>query len=124
MTYIVIQYVLVVLLVVGIGYLLYLLKDKGNRVCEDYFGIVYSILNSLGQEEKTPDNVKKILRLISNAVVYVEENYRNEDNSIKEEKALQLAKEELAELNFSRTIHDDSIRYIIRLAAAMLTKKE
>ncbi|MDW8799741.1 hypothetical protein P8V03_01060 [Clostridium sp. A1-XYC3] len=124
MTYIVIQYVFVVLLVVGVGYLLYLLKEKGHKFNEDYFGITHSILNSLGQEERTPDNVKSILRLVSKAVTYVEDNYKNEDNAIKEDKALQLAKEAMTELNFRRVIDDDNIRCIIRIAAALLTKKE
>lgn len=120
MTYIIIQYVSIVLLVVGVGYLLYLLKEKEPKFNEDYFGITYSILSSLGETNQTQENVKKILRVVSKAVVDVEYSYRNEDNKIKEDKALQLAKEALRELNFKRIIDDNSIRHIISLAAALL----
>lgn len=120
MDYIIIQYVSIVLLVVGVGYLLYLLKEKESKFNEDYFGITYSILRSLRDTEITSENVKKILRIISKIVLYIEDNYKNEDNKVKEDKALQFAKEALKELKFRRTIDDDSIRYIIRLSTAFL----
>lgn len=120
MTYIIIQYVSIVLLVVGVGYLLYILKEKEPKFREDYFGITYSILSSLGDIEGTPENVKKVLRIVSKTVLYIEDNYKNQDNKVKEDKALQFAKAELKELNLRRSIDDDSIRYIIRLTAALL----
>lgn len=120
MNYIIIQYVSVTLLVVGVGYLLYLLKEKENKLNEDYFGITYSILSSLGDVEATPENVKRILRIVSEVVFYIEDNYKNENNKVKEDKAFQFAKEALRELKFRRTIDDDSIRYIIRLSAALM----
>lgn len=120
MTYIIIQYVSVVLLVVGVGYLLYLLKEKESKFNEDYFGITCSILRSLGYREGTAENVKKVLRVISKTVLYIEDNYKNDDNKSKEEKAFRFAKEAIKELGFRRTIEDDSIRYIIRLSAALL----
>jgi hypothetical protein len=123
MDYIIIQYVSIVLLVVGLGYLLYLLKEKESKFNEDYFGITYSILKSLRGTEITSENVKMILRIISKTVLYIEDNYKNEDNKVKEDKALQVAREALKELKFRRSIDDDSIRYIIRLSAAFLLPK-
>lgn len=120
MAYIIIQYVSVALLVVSVGYLLYLLKEKEPKFNEDYFGITYSILSSLGDIEGTSENVKKVLRVISKTVLFTEDNYRNEDNKFKEDTALKIAKESLRELKLRRTIDDDSIRYIIRLSAALL----
>ena len=119
MEYIILQYVSIVLLVVGIGYLLYLLKEKENKFNEDYFGITYNILRTLSDKEITYENVKRILRIISKIILYIEENYKNKDNKFKEDRALQLSKEALKELKFKRTIDDDSIRYIIRLSAAL-----
>lgn len=119
MEYIILQYVCIALLVVGLGYLLYLLKEKESKFNEDYFGITYSILRTLTDTEITSENVKKILRIISKIVLYVEDNYKNEDNKVKEDKALQSARDALKELNFKRAIDDDSIRYIIRLSAAV-----
>lgn len=120
MEYIILQYVSIVLLVVGVGYLFYLLKEKECKFNEDYFGITYSILRTLTDTEITSENVKKILRIVSKIVLNVEDNYKDEDNKVKEDKALQLAREALQELKFKRNIDDDSIRYMIRLAAALL----
>ncbi len=121
MSSIILQYILVVLLVVGLGYFMYLLKDKKVKFNEDYFGISYSILNSLGETEGTVENVKKVLRIVSKSVLYVEDNYKSEDNNIKEDKALAFAREALRDLKLSKTIDDDSIRYMIRLSAAFLS---
>jgi len=120
MEYIILQYVSIVLLVVGLGYLLYLLKEKECKFNEDYFGITYSILRTLTDTEITSENVKKILRIVSKIVLNIEDNYKDENNKVKEDKALQLAREALKELKFKRNIDDDSIRYMIRLAAALL----
>lgn len=120
MTKIVIQYVLVVILIAGLSYLVYVVKDKGISVKEDYFGITYMILKSLNDIEATPEKVKKVIRAISEEVQFIELNYKNEDNTLKEEKALILAKEALEALEFGNNIDDESIRYIIRLCAAAL----
>lgn len=120
MAYIIIQYVSIALLVVGVGYLLYLLKEKEPKIKEDYFGITYSLLSSLGETYGTDENVKKILRVISKAVLYIEDSCKTEQNKVKEDKALQLSKETLKELKLIKTIDDDSIRYIIRLSTALM----
>lgn len=120
MTELIIQYVLIVLLVVGLAYFVFLLKDKDIKISEDYFGIAYTILGFLQINEATSENVKKILRLVSEAVNYVEVNYKDEDNFIKEEKALVLAKEALGSLDFKNKIPDENLRQIIRLSAAFL----
>lgn len=117
---IILQYVLIVLLVVGLGYLIYLFKDKGFSIKEDYFGISYSILSMLAVQEETPENIKKILRVVSEVVSYVEANYKNEENTVKEEKALKLARDAVKALNFKSEVSDDSIIYLIRLACAFL----
>ena len=120
MVEIIIQYVLIVLLVVGLGYLVYLLKDKDINIKDDYFGLAYVILGSLVAGESTPENVKKIIRIVSEAVQYVETNYKNGENTFKEEEAIKMAKDAIALLNFQSDIDDESLRYIIRLAAALL----
>ncbi|WP_027625891.1 hypothetical protein [Clostridium lundense] len=120
---IILQYVLIVFLVVGIGYLLYLLKDKGITIKDDYFGITLYILNTLTEQDATPENVKKILRAVSKAVNYVESNYKDEPNNIKEIKALEMAKEMINALNLSSPIPDESIIYLIRISAALLPPK-
>lgn len=120
MLQIILEYVLIVLLVVGLGYLIYLFKDKGVSIKEDYFGIAYSILSTLGAQEETPDNVKKILRAVSDAVSFIEANYKNEDNMTKEEKAVELSRDSINALNFKSEISDESIVYLIRLASAFM----
>ena len=120
MTNIVIQYVFIVVLIAGLSYLVYLIKDKGISVKEDYFGMTYMILKSLNDLGATPEKVKKIIRAISEEVQFIELNYKNEDNTLKEEKALILAKEALEALEFENKIDDEAIRYIIRLCAAAM----
>lgn len=114
----VMQYVLVVLLVIGLSYFVYLIRDKGNNISEDYFGIAYTILGSLQSSEATPKNLKSILRIVSSAVENIEMNYKNEDNDLKEEKALILVRAMLDKMNFKRKIEDDKIRQLIHLCAA------
>lgn len=117
---IIIQYVLIVLLIVGLSYFIYLLKDKGINVKEDYFGITYTILRTLSDIDATPKKIKRLLRAVSDAVNYVEVNCKNEDNDIKEQKALILAREAVEKLEFESRIDDESLIYVIRLCAAMM----
>ncbi|WP_291633800.1 hypothetical protein [Clostridium sp.] len=117
---IIIQYVLIVLLVTGIGYLAYLLKDRDINIKDDYFGLANIILGSLVDSESTPENEKKIIRIISKAVQYVETNYKNSENSFKEKEAIKLTKEDIRLMNFESNIDDESIKYLTRLAAAVL----
>jgi hypothetical protein len=120
MLQIILQYVLIILLVVGLGYLIYLFKDKGVSLKEDYFGIAYSILGMLDAAEETPLNIKRILRTIRDIVSFIEANYKNEDNNVKEKKALELARNAVKALSLKSEISDDSITYLIRLACAFL----
>ena len=115
-----IQYILIALLIIGLTYLAYLLKDKGKAISEDYFGIANTILSMLSIQESTPENVKKILRAVSDSVNYVEANLKNEDNSLKEQRALALAKDAICLLNLNSDISEESIKYIIRLSSAFL----
>lgn len=126
MAEIIIQYTLIVILVLGIGYLAYFLKEKGVIRNDDYFGITYTILGMLTAKDATPGNVKNILRAVSSAVQFVEENLKVEENSDKENKALELAKDSLKLLKLNSEISDDSIRFIIRITCALLpsTHKE
>jgi hypothetical protein len=117
---IVIQYVLILLLVSGLGYLVYLLKDKDINLKEDYFGLAYVILGGLSASESTPENAKRIIRIVSGVVQYIESNYKNSENTYKEEKAINMAKDAIGLLNFQSNIDTESLKYLIRLAAAML----
>ena len=120
MVEIIIQYVLIVLLVTGLGYLVYLLKDKGMNIKDDYFGFAYVILGSLLAIDATPQNAKIIIRIVSTAVRFVETNYKNSENTFKEKEAIRMAKNDIRLLNFQNNIDDESLRYLTRLAAASL----
>ena len=120
MTQLITQYVLIIFLIFGFGYLIYLLKDKDVKGRDDYYGIAYSIFNTLQVKEATTENIKKIIRIIAEAVNYVELNYKDDDNSFKEEKALSLSRNGINALNFSSDIADESIRYIIRLVSVTM----
>ena len=114
------QYVLIVALVIGIGYLIYIIKEKDVNISDDYYGIANTILNGLLSSEATPAIVKNILRVISDAVHYVEDNLNNADNQTKENEALNMVKDALKVLNLKSIIDDDSIRFLIRLACGFL----
>jgi len=114
------QYVLIIFLILGFAYLIYLLNDREIKIRDDYFGITYCILNTLELSEATAEDVKNIIRTISGVVSFIEANYKDEENSLKEEKALSLARSAINALNFTSTIDDESIRFIIRIASACL----
>ncbi|WMJ82175.1 hypothetical protein RBU49_07960 [Clostridium sp. MB40-C1] len=120
MTQIVLQYVLVVLLVIGLAYFVYLIRDKGLNISEDYFGIARTLLDFLGSSDNIAANGKNVLRAISESVNYVEVNYRDEDNRIKEEKAVILAKEAIDALNFENNVPEENLRQLIRLCAVFM----
>ncbi|MGH4050955.1 MAG: hypothetical protein ACREVX_06325 [Clostridium sp.] len=120
MVEIIIQYVLIILLVAGLAYLAYLLKDKDINLKEDYFGLAYIILGSLATNESTPENAKKIIRIVSKAVQFVENNYRNSENTFKEKEAIKIAKGWTTSLNFQINVDDESLKYLVRIAAALL----
>ncbi|MDF2883002.1 MAG: hypothetical protein K0R54_3559 [Clostridiaceae bacterium] len=120
MSTLILEYVLIIMLVLGVGYLLYLLKDRGTIIKEDYYGIAVSIFSVRDDNEWAPQNVKKILREVSKAVNFVELNFKNEDNELKQEKALEMVKGSISALNLKTEIPDESIIYIIRLCTALL----
>ena len=120
MVVIIVQYVLLVLLVAGLGYLAYLLKDRDINIKDDYFGFDYVILGSLDIVESTSENSKKILRIVSKAVQYVETNYGDSENNFKEEEAIKLVKDSIISLNLKNSIDKESLKYLVRLAAALL----
>ncbi len=120
MVEIIIQYVLILFLVTGLGYLAYLLKDRDVNVTDDYYGLDYAILGSLSHGEDTAENVKEIIRIISQEVQYVETNYKNSENDFKEEKAIIMAKNSINVLGFESNIDNESLKYMVRLAAALL----
>lgn len=121
---ILLQYMLIIFLVIGIGYLLYLLKDRGMELYEDYFGLTYAILNTLQSDERGRQNIKRILRTVGEVVRFIEIEYFNESNEKKETEAVKLVYELLQEDGFESPIDEQSIRYIIRISSAMLPCKK
>ncbi|KGM97243.1 membrane protein [Clostridium novyi A str. 4552] len=117
---IIFQYILLVLLIVGIAYFMYLIREKEEEIKDDYYGITYNLLTFLEEDESTVENAKKILRTVQECVNFVEENFRNESNFEKEEKAISLAKEAIENLNFNREIDEESLTCIVRLATAFM----
>lgn len=117
---IIFQYILLVLLIVGIAYFMYLIREKEEQIKDDYYGITYNLLTFLDDNESTSENVKKVLRTVGECVNFVEENFKNQSNIEKEEKAISISKEAIENLNFNRKIDDESLICIIRLATAFM----
>ena len=120
MVEIIIQYVLILLLVTGLGYLVYLLKDTDVDHIEDYFGLSYVILGCLTANEATPENIKIIIRIISDAVQYVETNYKDSENPLKEEEAIKMAVDAISLLKLKSNVDNESLKYLVRIASALL----
>lgn len=120
MTSIILEYILIALLVVGLGYLMYLLRDKNQASEADYYGVVFTLFDMLLESECTVENAKKILRCISKAVNYIETNYKSENNKLKEKMALEISRKAIDLLQLKGKVNDESIIYIIRLSAALL----
>ena len=116
---IIVQYILLVSIVLGISYFVYLLKEKDAKIKEDCYSIASNFLK-LEEDEDTEENIKKILRVIGEAVIFVEENFKTDYNNIKEEKALVISKELIGNLNLKSTISDKAIKHIIKLICAIL----
>lgn len=116
----VMEIVLVLFLIIGCGYLIYLFRERKVQLKEDYFGLVYGLLYTLERSDISSDTVKKILRAVSDAVSFVESNYKNEPNDVKEDKAVELIVSVLQGFNLKSEIPLDSIKYLIRIACAFL----
>ena len=122
MTELIIQYVLIVLMVLGIAYFIYFLREKGIIRDDDYYGITYTILAQLENHEASKENVKRILRQVASVVKFVETTFVEDEDKIKEEKALAMAREAIRELDIQSELGDNSLRYLIRLVCALEKK--
>ncbi|MBC8061465.1 MAG: hypothetical protein H7Y18_12480 [Clostridiaceae bacterium] len=112
-----------VALVVGFVYFFYLIKEKGENIDENYFGITYSILDTLLGKELTYENVKNILRIVSECVYYVESNMKELEDQKKENIALSMIVESTKKLDLRYPLSDNSIRYLIRLSCGFMIKQ-
>lgn len=122
MRYILAQYILIIILIIAIGYFLYLIKNRSDDYLENYYGLSDIIINTDYEEEKNRENIKIILRAISSSVYYVEKNFKKEPNNIKENKALEKVEETLKEYKFKGKINEDTLRYLIRINCALMNE--
>lgn len=118
MAELIVEYVLIVLMVLGIAYLIYFLREKGIIRNDDYYGITYTILAELENHEAGQENVKKILRAAAASVNFVENTYKDDDNKTKEDRAVAITREAIRDLNIHSDIGDRSLKYLIRMACA------
>ncbi|KOF56423.1 MULTISPECIES: hypothetical protein [Clostridium] len=118
-------YILLVMLVIGLGYIFYLWKEKDIEIREDYYGLNFNVFNTIKNEEYSKENIKAILKIIKNSIIYVEENHKFDINLRKENIALKISKDEISKLNLKSKIDDESVRIIIRIGCAfMLSDKK
>jgi hypothetical protein len=114
------QYLLIIALVAGFVYFFYLIKEKGENIDENYFGITYSILDTLLGKELTYENVKSILRIVSECVYYVEVNMKKLEDQKKEDIALSMIIESVKKIDLRHPLSNNSIRYLIRLSCGFM----
>ncbi|KEI88045.1 hypothetical protein EXM98_07440 [Clostridium botulinum] len=122
MGYIVAQYILIIILIIAIGYFLYLIRNKSEDYLEDYYGLSDIIINTDCKDEKSRENIKIILRAIGFSVYEVEKDFKNQSNEIKEDKALEKIEHLLKEYKFKGKINEDTLRYLIRISCALMNE--
>ena len=114
------QYILIVVLIIAIGYFLYLIRNKSEDYLENYYGLSDIIINTDYEDEKSRENIKIILRAIGSSVYEVEKNFNNESKEIKEDKALKKTQQLLKEYKFQGKMNEDTLRYLIRINCALM----
>lgn len=113
-------YILLVMFVLGLAYIFYLSREKDVEVKEDYYGLNFNVFNTIKNEEYNKNNIKTILKIVKNSIIYVEENYKFNSNLRKENIALAISKDEITKLKLKSKIDDESIRILIRIGCVFM----
>lgn len=113
-------YILLVMFVLGLAYMFYLSREKDVEVKEDYYGLNFNIFNTIKNEEYNKNNIKTIIKIVKNSIIYVEKNYKFNSNLRKENIALEISKDEITKLKLKSKIDDESIRILIRIGCVFI----
>ena len=124
MSEILVQVLIIITVILGITGMVLMFKKNNIEPKEKIFENSYTILKSLQTLGFADEETKNILRLIMNRVKYVEKNFKDSPNNVKENQAFNFIKEQLDTLKFDNVLSDDDIRTFIRLAAAFLNPDE
>lgn len=121
-----VQALLIILVVLALGIIVGLLRKREIVPNDKFLNFGYNILSMLEELGVADENTKKILRIIMEGVRYVEENFNNMSNPVKEETALNVVKDNLKDLNGIENLTDEELKTFIRLSAILLgeSKKE
>lgn len=120
MSEILVQVLIIITVVLGITGIVLIFKKNNIEPKEKVFENIYTILESLQTLGFADEQIKKILRVIMDGVKYVEENFKDSPNNVKENQAFNFIKGQLDILKFDNVLSDDDIRIFIRLSAAFL----
>ena len=120
MSEILVQVLIIITVVLGITGIVLIFKKNNIEPKEKVFENIYTILESLQTLGFADEQIKKILRVIMDGVKYVEENFKDSPNNVKENQAFNFIKGQLEILKFDNVLSDDDIRIFIRLSAAFL----
>ncbi|WP_291579297.1 hypothetical protein [Clostridium sp. UBA6640] len=124
MSEVLVQVLIIITVILGITGMVLMFKKNNIEPKEKIFENSYTILKSLQTLGFADEETKNILRLIMNRVKYVEKNFKDSPNNVKENQAFNFIKEQLDILKFDNVLSDDDIRTFIRLAAAFLNPDE
>lgn len=113
-------YILLVMFVLGLAYIFYLSREKDIEVKEDYYGLNFNVFNTIKNEEYNKNNIKTILKIVKNSIIYVEKNYKFNSNLRKENIALEISKDEITKLKLKSKMDDESIRILIRIGCVFI----
>ena len=124
MSGVLVHVLIIITIVLGITGIVLIFKKNNIEPKEKAFENIYTILimlQSLGFADK---ETKKNLKLIMEGVKYVEDNFKDSPNNVKENQAFNFIKEQLDILKFDNILSDDDIRTFIRLAVTFLEPTE
>lgn len=124
MSEILVQVLIIITVVLGITGIVLMFKKNNIEPKEKMFENIYTILKSIQTLGFADEETKNILRLIMDGVKYVEENFKDSPNNVKENQAFNFIKEQLDILKFNNVLSDEDIRTFIRLAATFLKPNE
>lgn len=116
----VLEYSMLVILVVGFAYIIYLFKEKDAEVKEDYYGLNFRVFHTIKNEEYNEELIKALMKIIKDNIKYVENNYLTYGSIEKENKALELTKKKIKTMGLKSKVDDESLRVIIRLGCVFM----
>lgn len=111
----ILQYSILILTIVCLGYLFVVMESRGSKEA-DYYGLNQSSFSTLTSDECNKDNLEKILSIIWLSAKEVMDENKTIDEGELENKIINLSRIKILENGFNSNIDENSLRYMARLS--------